>query len=396
MLVRLPRFVVQIFRKAEKQNIAQEIEDGFFQGRVPPLCGRDRALDNVAIFVADRLSRRHISPVNGETGDGFPDRARECVQREIAKPTILFREPVQHITENVHVIRERQARDQPLLRIHEMAERHRVPDETLERFRDCLFRGSVDKNVRDELRKFVAGRPVHRPIRTQIFVTGQDFFDDDINRAAVFRKRNPERGRGAPLQLLEIFLRQIKAVRMIDADAGDRAVPDQFEEQLVGRVEDFRQLHSDRGQIVHVEEAPVINFFRRDAPEGEPIRLIVQERIERIKTARVAGGAIDLRDRLHDRGLDLRRFLAAALEPSLDDFLFSCALRYPSRIRRGSSWQIFERRNDALEFRIEILVLERRQFLERDLQNVAIRAGRDRKFVFVIAEIERARLEANL
>ena len=124
--------------------------------------------------------------------------------------------------------------------------------------------------------------------------------------------------------------------------------------------------------------------------------MIVQERIERIETARIARRSVDLRDGLRDRALHLRRLLAAALQPPLDDFLFSCALRYPFRIRRGSSWQIFERRNDALEFRIEILVLERRQFLERDLQNVAISAGRDRKFVFVIAEIERARLEANL
>ena len=45
----------------------------------------------------------------------------------------------------------------------------------------------------------------------------------------------------------------------------------------MGRIENFRQFHPDRGQIVHVEETPVIDFLRRHPPEGEPICLIVQE-----------------------------------------------------------------------------------------------------------------------
>ena len=69
---------------------------------------------------------------------------------------------------------------------------------------------------------------------------------------------------------------------------------DQFEEQTVRLVEDFRQFHPDRGEIVDVEEAPVIDFLRRDAPESEPIGLIVQQLVERVETARVARRAVDL------------------------------------------------------------------------------------------------------
>ena len=62
---------------------------------------------------------------------------------------------------------------------------------------------------------------------------------------------------------------------MIDPQSGDRARLHEFEEQAVGRVEDFGQFDPDGSEIVHVEKAAVIDFLRRDPPEGEPIRLRV-------------------------------------------------------------------------------------------------------------------------
>ena len=73
---------------------------------------------------------------------------------------------------------------------------------------------------------------------------------------------------------------------MIDPQSGDGSVADEFEQQAVRRVENLRQFHPDRGQIVDVKKAAVIDFFRRHAPEGEPIGLIVQQSIEPIETAR--------------------------------------------------------------------------------------------------------------
>ena len=90
-----------------------------------------------------------------------------------------------------------------------------------------------------------------------------------------------ERFRRALLQLLEIFVRQIKPVGMIDAQPGDRALLDQLEEKPMGRIENLRQFHSDRRQIVHVEETSVIDFLRRHPPESEAISLVGQKRIER-------------------------------------------------------------------------------------------------------------------
>ena len=145
---------------------------------------------------------------------------------------------------------------------------------------------------------------------------------------------------------------------MIDAQPGDRPGPNQLEQEPVRFLEDLRQLHPNRGQIVDIEKAAVIDLLRRHAPEREPIRLIVEQRVERIEAARIARRAVDFRERLRDRRLHLRRFLATPFQASLDDLFFAGAFRDPLRIALGPARQIFERGHDALQFGVEILVLE--------------------------------------
>ena len=74
--------------------------------------------------------------------------------------------------------------------------------------------------------------------------------------------------------------------------------------------------------------------------------------------------------------------------------------RARSAIRVGIGFsparQIFQRGNDALEFRVKIFVLKRREFFERELEDVPVSPGCDRKFVIVIAQVKRAGLEADL
>ena len=164
------RFLVEVLGKTQQQNIAQKIEDRFFQGRVPPLRRRDRALDDGTVFVADRLARRDVGPIDRETGDRFANRASKRLEGEVAKPAILLRQPVEHVAENVHIVCQRQPHDEEFLRINKMAERHRMPDETLERFRDRLLRGTVDEHIRHQLAEFIAGRAVDGPVRAQSLV----------------------------------------------------------------------------------------------------------------------------------------------------------------------------------------------------------------------------------
>ena len=256
-----------------------------------------------------------------------------------------------------------------------MPEVHRMADETLEGFRDGLLRRRIDQKSRDQLAEFVTGRAVDRPILPQRFVAGEDLLDQEINGAPILRERKAERLRATALQFFEILLRQIESVRMIDPHAGDGARADQLEQQPMRRIEDLRQFHPDRGEIVHVEETAVVDLLRGHAPEGEAIGLIVEQQIERIETSRLARRAVDLRHGLRDRVLHLRRFVAAPLEPALDDFFLADAFRDAFRIGLRAARQIFQRGNDALEFRVKLFVLERRQLFERDLEDVPIGAA---------------------
>ncbi len=73
---------------------------------------------------------------------------------------------------------------------------------------------------------------------------------------------------------------------MIDPQTGHCPGRDQLEQKPVRFVEDLRQFHPDRRQVVNVEEAPVVDLLRRDPPEGEAISLVAEEGIERVETAR--------------------------------------------------------------------------------------------------------------
>ena len=134
--------------------------------------------------------------------------------------------------------------------------------------------------------------------------------------------------------------------------------PTNSKHKLMRGVEDLGQFHANGGEVVDIEEAPVVDFLRGHAPEGEAIGLIVQQFVERIEAAPVAGRAVDLRERGLDSLLHLRRFLATPLEPLLDDLLLARPLRDAVGIGFAAPRQIFQRGHDALEFGVEIFVLK--------------------------------------
>ena len=55
----------------------------------------------------------------------------------------------------------------------------------------------------------------------------------------------------------------------------------QLEREAVHLVEHRRVLHPQRGQLVDVEEAAVVDLLGRDAPVREPVRLRVRAGVER-------------------------------------------------------------------------------------------------------------------
>ena len=55
---------------------------------------------------------------------------------------------------------------------------------------------------------------------------------------------------------------------MIDAKPVNLAVADQFEQQRMHRLKHLGIFYPNGGKLVDIEEAAVIDFVRRDLPEG--------------------------------------------------------------------------------------------------------------------------------
>src|SRR5262245_22455617 len=100
---------------------------------------------------------------------------------------------------------------------------------------------------------------------------------------------------------------------MINPEPCDCACAHQFKNHPMNGVEDFWQFHTDRGQIVYVKKAAVIDFLSSDPPKGQAIRLCVQQFVEPVETARVARIPVDLCEGFFDCLLHLRRFCTASL-----------------------------------------------------------------------------------
>ena len=99
--------------------------------------------------------------------------------------------------------------------------------------------------------------------------------------------------RSSDLQAFQVRLRIVQAVDMIDAQAVDHAALDQLEDEPVRAVEHAALIHAQRREIVDVEEAPVVDLIDRDAPVRQPIRLRIEQRVERVEAARIARRAVE-------------------------------------------------------------------------------------------------------
>ena len=64
-------------------------------------------------------------------------------------------------------------------------------------------------------------------------------------------------------------------------------------DEPVHLVEHRRILHPQRRQLVDVEEPPVVDLLRRDAPVRQPVRLRVRAARRGVEAARLAGDAVE-------------------------------------------------------------------------------------------------------
>ena len=178
---------------------------------------------------------------------------------------------------------------------------------------------------------------------------------------------------------------------MVDAQPIDRSRSDQFEHEPVRRIEHRLVLDAQRRELVHVEEASIVDLVRCDAPVRESVRLRFQQGMQGVERFRLSWHAVQRVhggfDRLHER----RRVRGELREAALVNFLVAIALGAPLRTGLIPRRKIAECREEAREllphrFRDRVPVTRRRDRIQD--RGVLARVGR--KPVLVIPEVEGA------
>ncbi len=66
----------------------------------------------------------------------------------------------------------------------------------------------------------------------------------------------------------------------------------------MGLGEDRGVFHAQANQVVHVEEAAVVDLLRGSAPRGQPIRLRIQQQVQAVEAVGIPFDAVDVGQRL--------------------------------------------------------------------------------------------------
>ena len=229
----------------------------------------------------------------------------------------------------------------------------------------------INKETVEHVKEVIATRTIDRPVLPKRFIRAKNFFDhnvewpiqDSLGRLAGLGQRGVEErgdfllaqllerriGLAQPvchaedvvlLEALEILLWIVEPIRMIDAHPVHLALAQQAQDQPVGGSKHFRFFHTQRGQFVDIEEAPVVDLFRSDTPVTETIDLGLQQSIQEIKTLRLARHAVEERYRILQKGTHRRVRLGQRCQAPLDDFLFALALGYSRWVSLAAQRQV--------------------------------------------------------
>ena len=112
----------------------------------------------------------------------------------------------------------------------------------------------------------------------------------------------------------EIGLRVEQPVDVIDPEAVDLAAFEHLQYARVGVLEHRRELHAQAGEVVDVEEAPVVDLVLGDAEEGDAPELRGDQAVELAPVA-VEGGDARARSRERASGSLQARSASSALRP---------------------------------------------------------------------------------
>ena len=104
------------------------------------------------------------------------------------------------------------------------------------------------------------------------------------------------------------------------------------------RLEHLRILHADRGELVDVEEPPVVDLVRRGSPVGHAVRLLLEEGVQQVEALRLTGPAVECGHGGGDVLADPVRVRLQAYIGILSRFLLSIANWNCTLVQSGARW----------------------------------------------------------
>ena len=247
-----------------------------------------------------------IGAVDGKAGDHLRQRLAQRVQGEIARAPVGLRDAREPVREHGELARERGAHDEELRLARDLGEfRHRPRRTRGRRGRSSASRG-VDEEAVHDVREAVAGGAVNGPASGHALVAGGDLLGDQVERPPRAACGGFADGRVALLQAAEIAGRVVQPVGVVDAQAVHAPLREQLEDQAMGGLEHRLVLHAQRGELVDIEEAAVVDLVGRDAPVRQAIRLRLEQLVQRVEARGLPGRAVELARGRVDAGRDRR------------------------------------------------------------------------------------------
>ena len=135
------------------------------------------------------------------------------------------------------------------------------------------------------------------------------------------------------LKAVEIAGRVVESVGVVHPQPRHLPFLYQLENEPVRRLEDCRVLHPYSGQIVDVEEPPVVDLLSCDAPVGKPEGLAAQKVVQKVEALRLAFNAVENRDVPFYVAPYLRAFPVKIRQTPFRDLLLPVPLGH--KLRRG-------------------------------------------------------------
>ena len=144
----------------------------------------------------------------------------------------------------------------------------------------------IDQQARDHVEPFVAGGAGDAGKSRHRFAVGEDFLDDDVERLA----RAAARMRRTSCCSRRVYCAGSSSPSMWSSRSPcSRPSAISARDQLVHVAERPRVLDPQPGQIVDVEEAPVVDARHREPPVGEAVVLPLQQPMQRADAGLVVG-----------------------------------------------------------------------------------------------------------